>query len=63
MGRPSGTSELSNPASEVVISDTGIRGWLVKTAQDLGIFQSKKFLTRYYYLNPANATLIVSDSP
>ena len=49
--------------SEVVVTDTGVRGWLAKTAQELGIFQSKKFLTRYYTLNPTNATLVVADSP
>ena len=35
----------------------------IKTAQEIGMFQSKKFMTRYYTLNPATATLMVQDSP
>ena len=56
-------SELSNKNSEVVITETRIGGWLTKTAQELGLFQSKKFLTRYYTLNSVTSTLIVSDGP
>ena len=54
---------MTNKNSEVLITENRIGGWLTKTAQELGMFQSNKFLTRYYTLNSITSTLLVSESP
>jgi len=49
-------------SQQVIVTDREVRGYLQKTAQDLGMFQRSKFLTRYYVLNADGATISVGDS-
>lgn len=39
---------------EVIVTDNEIKGWLLKTVQDIGMFQKQKFLPRWYILNAVN---------
>lgn len=61
---PKATSVKSvTDETEVSFNDDQVEGWLVKTVQDVGMFQKSKFLKRWFVLNSGAATLTQCEGP